>query len=528
MNKKTLLFLRFILILVTILVMTYSKKGLSIFEPGYFIAFIYFISNIILYRIPDKLFTKPTVSFAMFLFDIIAISLAVYFTQGIQTDFYLIYFLVIFVASVGQDVSGSLPIAIVASLIYGWLLYRENPGMSFFDSKILIRVPFLFILALMSSYWSQATRRELKKKDELERFNKELQKEVTRVAAEEIELRKYSEKIINSVTSGVLVVSSDGMITTLNPEAARSLGIKNEDVIGTDIRKITGLEALWQKMEQCIKDNTAIKRDEITVNTKEKKNIPLGFSMSLISGAKDRFSGCVMIFKDLSGIRKLENKLKRAERLSYLGKMASWVAHEIRNPLTAIDGFAQLLENTDKKEKIALFTTEIHKGTQRINYIIDDILAFARAKRKIAHVPINLKEMAESITKSIVDTEVTIDSNRSPVVEGDIESVRRLFVNLINNSVEAMKENGVLRITISDDGESITTKIIDNGEGISADDVKNIFEPFFTTKQRGTGLGLSIVKKIVDEHKGEIEIVGKQGVGTTVKVSLPKKQKDVQ
>ncbi|MGB3339897.1 MAG: ATP-binding protein [bacterium] len=527
MDRKTLLFLRFILILVTILVMTYSKKGLSILEPGYFIALIYFISNFILYRIPKRIFAKPLLAFAMFLFDIIAISLAVYFTQGMQTDFYLIYFLVIFVASVGQNITGSLPTAIVASIIYGWLLYKANPGISFVDSKILIRIPFLFILALMSSYWSQATRRELKKKDELERFNKELQKEVTRVAAEEIELRKYSEKIINSVTSGVIAVSSDGMITTLNPEAARSLGIKGEDVIGMDIRKITGLGTIWQRMEQCIKNNTSIKRDELTVITSEKKNIPLGFSMSSISGTRDRFTGCVMIFKDLSGIRKLEHKLKRAERLSYLGKMASWVAHEIRNPLTAIDGFAQLLENTDEKEKINLFTSEIHKGTRRINYIIDDILAFARAKRKIAYVPINMKEMLESITKSIVDTEITIDSCRSPVIEGDIESTRRLFINLVNNSVEAMKDNGVLQIIITDDKKYITTQIVDNGEGISADDVKNIFEPFFTTKQRGTGLGLSIVKKIVDEHKGEIEIAGKQGVGTTVKVSLLKKQEEV-
>ena len=90
-----------------------------------------------------------------------------------------------------------------------------------------------------------------------------------------------------------------------------------------------------------------------------------------------------------------------------------------------------------------------------------------------------------------------------------------------------MKDNCVLHITIADDKEYITTEIVDNGEGISADDVKNIFEPFFTTKQRGTGLGLSIVKKIVDEHKGEIKIEGKQGVGTTVKISLPKKQKEV-
>jgi PAS domain S-box-containing protein len=527
MKKNILLFLRFILILVTILVMTYSKKGLDISEPGYFIAMIYFLSNLVLYKIPAKYFSKSLLPFAMFSFDIIAISLAIYFAQGIHSDFYLIYFLVIFVASVGQDIAGSLPIAIVASIVYGWLLYKSNPGISFFDSKILIRIPFLFILSLMSSYWSQTTRRELKKKDELERFNKQLQKEVTRVIAEEIELRKYSEKIINSVTSGVIAVSSGGIITTLNPEAERSLGIKKEEIVGKDIKSVAGLENVWEKMEHCIQNKTSITRDELTVRTKKMEKIPLGFSISSITGSRDRFSGCVMIFKNLSEIRQLENKLKRTERLSYLGKMASWVAHEIRNPLTAIDGFAQLLRNTSDIDKIKLFTKEIHKGTQRINYIIDDILAFARAKRKIAYVSIDIKNMLESITKGITDIKVTLKSRGSPSIEGDIESIRRLFINLINNSVEAMSDNGELRIEIVDDNDSVGVEIADNGAGIPNEDIKNIFEPFFTTKQRGTGLGLSIVKKIVDEHKGTIRISGERDVGTTVIVMLPKQQKGV-
>jgi PAS domain S-box-containing protein len=523
MNKKTLLSLRFVLILVTILVMTYSKKGLNVLEPGYAIAFIYFISNIILYRFPERMFSKPVFSFGIFLFDIIAISLGFYFTQGVQTDFYLIYFLVIFIASVGQDITGSLPIAVVASIIYGWLIYRANPRISLFDSKILIRVPFLFIISLISSYWSQATRQELKKKEELERFNRELKKEVARVAAEEIELRRYSEKIINSVTSGVIAASTDGIITTLNPEAEISLGLKKGKAVGSDIKNLQGLNALWQKMEQSIKTGQPIKRDEVSVKTNDGRDIPIGFSVAPITAAKDRFSGCVVIFKDLSGIRALQDKLKRAERLSYLGKMASWVAHEIRNPLTAIDGFSQLLESTDNQEKIKLFSSEIHKGAIRINHIIDDILAFARAKRKVAYVDINLRTLIESITKSIVNVDVKISGNKSPVVKGELESIRRLFVNLINNSAEAMPENGMLKITFSTNKNYYVTEIVDNGAGISKEDIKNIFEPFFTTKERGTGLGLSIVKKIVDEHNGKIEIEGDKNAGTTCRVYLPKK-----
>jgi len=235
---------------------------------------------------------------------------------------------IIFVASVGQDIAGSLPIAIVASLLYGWLIYKSNPGIQLYDSKILIRIPFLFIISLISSYWSQSTRRELQKKEELERFNRELKKEVERVAAEEIELRRYNEKIINSVMSGVIAVSNDGIITTLNPVAEKTLGLKKTEAIGQDIKNFSELTPLWEKMNQCMKNGNSIKRDEVAIKNKNNEKIPIGFSMSPITGAKERFSGCVVIFKDLSGIRALEEKLKRAERLSYLGKMASWVAHE--------------------------------------------------------------------------------------------------------------------------------------------------------------------------------------------------------
>ncbi len=503
--------------------MVYSKKGLNIIEPGYGVALVYFISNFFLYRIPKKQFSKPIVSFCIFLFDIIAISLGVYFTQGIQTDFYLIYFFVIFMASVGQDIAGSLPIAVVASIIYGWLIYKSNPEISFFDSKILIRIPFLFIISLTSGYWSQTTRRELRKKEELEQFNRQLQKEVARVAAKEIELRRYSEKILSSVASGVIAVSSDGIITTLNPEAARVLGLKKDEVLGWDIKNIEGLDALWRKMEESINSHASLTREEVEIKNKDNRIVPIGLSISPVDGSRDRFSGCVAIFKDLSEIRTLERKLKRAEKLSYLGKMASWVAHEIRNPLTTIDGFAQLLVDTKEKEKIRLFSSEIHKGSQRINYIIDDILTFSRAKREVSYADVNLRTLAESIVKNIADVKIAISGNKSPTVKGETESIRRLFVNLINNSIEAMGEDANLRIIFSTNRDFCITKIIDNGTGIPKEKMKDLFTPFFTTKQRGTGLGLSIVQKILDEHRGKIKIESKEGIGTTCHVYLPKK-----
>jgi PAS domain S-box-containing protein len=520
LNKRTLLFLRFFLILTTVLVMTYSKRGLHFPEPGYIIALIYFISNLLLYRISDKSYSRPIVPFLIFVFDIVTISIATYFTQGFETDFYLIYLLAIFIASVSQDIGGSLPIAIVVSVFYGWILYRASPGVSLLDTKILIRVPFLFVVSLMSTYWARSMRLELKKKDELERFNIQLKNEVAKAAAEETKLRKFTERILSSVPSGVIATKSNGVVTTLNPEAERILGLDRESTIGTDMTAIYQLTTLWRKMEHSMNSGTTVIRDEVTVKNNKDKAVPIGMSISPIADDDERYSGCVVIFVDLSEKKDLQDRLKHAERLSYLGKMASWVAHEIRNPLMAIDGFAKLLANTEKKGKAQLYSSEIHKGTLRIDRIIDDILAFARTERKKEHLEIDLREMIESITSNIKGTKIVMSGEEHPVIRGDYESVRRVFINLINNSTEAMEEYRELRIKFVSNNNTIMTEIADRGKGISVEHMKQLFTPFFTTKPRGTGLGLSIVKRIIEEHRGRIEIQSEQGIGTTCRVYL--------
>ncbi|MGB9722016.1 MAG: two-component system sensor histidine kinase NtrB [bacterium] len=524
MNKRILSLLRFVLILSTILIMTYSKKGLHFGEPGYIIGLIYFVSNIIFIRLPEKLIARPKVSFAIFLFDILVISAAVYFTGGVETDFYLIYFLAIFIASVGQSTSGSIPIAIVASIIYAWFVYRANPDISLLDSRFLIRIPFLFIISLTSSYWAESTRKELRKKEELERFNVELKKQVEKIAAQEIELRLYNEKIINSVASGIIAVNEKGIVTTLNPEAERVLGFNKDNLLGYDIRSIEGIDQLWNKIDQTLSTGKSIIRDEVEILNAEKERIPIGFNITLLTGLSGETSGCVVIFKDLSEVRRLEAQLKHAERLTYLGKMASWVAHEIRNPLTSIDGFAQLLGSVKDSDKMSSYVAEIRKGTMRINNIINDILAFARA-RKIEFQKVDLKELIESIIRD-VRVKVVINFQDQVLVKGEEESLRRLFVNLINNAVEAMDENGLLKINFHEKNSWILTEIIDNGKGIAEKDLKNLFTPFFTTKQRGTGLGLAIVQKIVDDHNGKIEIKSELGKGTTCFVYLHKYQEN--
>lgn len=525
MNKKTILLLRFVLILATILIMAYSKRGLAIASPGYIVALLYLLTNLVLYFIPETKFSKPIITFAVFLTDVVAISLAIYFTQGMQTDFYLIYFLIIFIASVGQNIRGSIFIAIVASVFYGWLLVRSNPGISILDSAILIRVPFLFIVSLISIYWSTTMRRQLKGKQELEEFAHELEDEVVRITAKETELRRYSETVINSVASGVIAVKSDGTITTVNPEAARVLGTTQNNLVDRKMEKIKGLDTLWQKMKKAIDRNKPFERLQVSITNAEEKLVPVGLSVSPMTSPDTKFTGCVAILRDLSEVRELEQKLKHAERLSYLGKMASWVAHEIRNPLTAIDGFSQLLAHTTDTEKIKTFSTEIHKGTKRINHIIEDILTFSRTKTQVKFGTVNLWALMKEITENISGVRIFIKGNENETVIGEEESLKSLFLNIINNSIDAMDKDPKLVIAFRESNKWVVTELGDNGKGISKEDLKNLFTPFFTTKSRGTGLGLAIVKKIVDDHNGKLEIDSEEGTGTTCRVFLPKARK---
>ncbi|MGQ9818202.1 MAG: two-component system sensor histidine kinase NtrB, partial [bacterium] len=339
------------------------------------------------------------------------------------------------------------------------------------------------------------------------------------VTAREVELRLYNERIINSVATGIMVVKSDGLITTVNPEAERVFGYKKDELIGYSIKSLEGIEQLWNKLEQAMATGKPIIRDEVEVQNKDGEKIPIGFNITLFETPEKDISGCVVIFKDLSEIRRLEDKVKQNERLSYLGKMASWVAHEIRNPLTSIDGFAQLLINNQDRNRMNAYIDEIRKGAQRINHIVDDILTFARS-RKMELKKVHLKGLIEDILQTI-KVKAVIEGMEQPFVRAEEESIRRLFVNLITNAVEAMDENGLLNIDFKQTDNFILTQIIDNGKGIDEKDLKNLFIPFYTTKTRGTGLGLAIVKKIVDDHHGKIEIESKPGQGTKVKVYLP-------
>ncbi|WP_404443558.1 PAS domain S-box protein [Sutcliffiella horikoshii] len=239
-----------------------------------------------------------------------------------------------------------------------------------------------------------------------------------------------------------------------------------------------------------------------------------------------RRKALVTIGRDISSLKKTEQLLVTKEKLSAVGELSAGIAHEIKNPLTSIKGFIQLIQRSGKANKnhVDMVLSEI----DRINDIVSELLVLSKPQTKeLTLIP--LLEILEYVIR-LVEHEANNKNikfsieNLSPdmLVRGDKNNLKQVFINLIKNSMEAMQSGGTIKISgssLSDGRVSILVK--DDGIGISSSNLVQIGNPFFTSKEKGMGLGLTITKKIMEEHQGAIRIESEEGKGTTVTIELP-------
>jgi len=264
------------------------------------------------------------------------------------------------------------------------------------------------------------------------------------------------------------------------------------------------------------------------------------------STRRDEMGALATVFNEmiarLGGLRDLEARLNLAERSAVVGRLASAIAHEIRNPLNYINLTLDHLrvslapDDAQKRATVERLTTQLKAEVGRINTRISEFLSYTRPAQ-LEMRPIELRAAVEDALRlvEVQAAESNIETRIEqvgalPSVRGDAESLRSLFTNLIINAVQAMEGTGAgghLTITLStNEGGRARVDITDTGRGIAAESVSQIFEPYFSTKETGTGLGLAIVKKAVDDHNGTITVTSKQGAGTTFTVTLPTAEND--
>lgn len=241
--------------------------------------------------------------------------------------------------------------------------------------------------------------------------------------------------------------------------------------------------------------------------------------------------GCVLVIRDITAEREMELRIIQSEKLAALGQMIAGVAHELNNPLSAINGFSELLLSTAPDDNVKSMADKISKSAERASSIVQDLLVFSRAP-KLEKAPVNIKGMiyevvdlvSEALNASKID--VSVDVSDDFVVSLDKSQMERVLLNLVTNSIQAIRDSGkgdrILLKSYKEDNR-VFIEVFDNGPGISGNVIQKIFEPFFTTKrfEKGTGLGLSICYNIVKAHGGNISVNSKEGEGTTFVIELP-------
>ena len=242
-----------------------------------------------------------------------------------------------------------------------------------------------------------------------------------------------------------------------------------------------------------------------------------------ISGAINRLGD------ELLAKRQLESQVQRAERLAAVGEMAAGLAHEVRNPLMSIRGFAQLLQEDNISRSQKDYLEIIVRETQRMNALIEQLLYYARPvvnrieSVDVNAVVVNVRKLIESQTKAKNNQIVTRLKKDLPQVSCDAEQLKQVLLNIVINAIQSIDRDGRIRIASSflPDQQRVEIKVEDNGQGIASEHHERIFDPFFTTKEQGTGLGLSVAFRLMETWGGSIQVESAKGAGSCFVLSFP-------
>ncbi len=327
----------------------------------------------------------------------------------------------------------------------------------------------------------------------------------------------YNEDILQSVPSGVVSLDRELRITKMNQSAEKMLEMKEVGIIGKKY-----LEIFNEPIAGIIEKNHIVERAEVGYVTKSGKRIWLGLNISPLKDSAGKIIGKIFVFTDLTELKAFQSQMELRERLSTLGEMSAGIAHELRNPLGVISGYAKLLS---RKVDRPLFPTveAIMKEVAVMDRIISDFLSFAK-QADLVLTEIDMKSLLKGCIAAVADCARNVRLieriDALPLIKGDEVLLRQSVTNILQNAVESMPDGGQLTVSCSV-GESLDISVTDTGHGIPENIRDKIFLPFYTTKERGTGLGLSIVHKIVVSHGGTVQLESGER-GTTFTIRLPK------
>jgi len=342
------------------------------------------------------------------------------------------------------------------------------------------------------------------------------------------QVRAFSANLMENMPMGLIAIDPQGVIMAYNKTAAAILAVPEAEARRRPVATVIP-PACREIIASAATAREPIAR-EVTCRFRDGRTAPLEIIVSRLQEPEGESMGLVILFRDISDLRTLQEEIARTRHLAALGSLAAGVAHEIRNPLSSIKGFATYFRERYNDVPDDRETAEIMIGeVERLNRVIGQLLEFARptalnpVKGSIGEViEACLKIVAGDLAAKGIAVEKELPT--LPDVSYDRDRMKQVFLNLFLNALAAMDQGGVLTITVRKERERwVQIEIADTGPGIAAADLERIFDPYFTTKPAGTGLGLAIVQKIMAAHRGEIKLESSPGKGTRALVRLPVK-----
>ncbi len=466
--------------------------------------------------------------------DLLVETMLVYFTGALDSPFSFLYLVSIITASMMLYRRGGLFAASGAAILYGALgallvyhlipLPEQSwivPTFLWSPTRLYLNIATNFAgfyaTAFLTSYISE----------KLQKASVELDEKGRIVAA----LRALNQNVVESIPSGLITLSPDGIASFVNPAGCQILGTESRSVIGHHVSELEFFRVEeWEDARRTLASESVVRveKNNFRVGDEDRS---LGYAVTPLRTLEGSESGYTLIFQDLTEMKQMEAELRLKDRMAAVGELSAGIAHEIRNPLAAIAGSVQVLKKSNAlSQQEQRLMSIILKESERLNKSIADFLRFVRPQDRRPtefDVAASLSETLDLLANSPeVGPDHRIERQISPpafTLVGDADQIRQVFWNLARNAFQAMPNGGILRVSTDVVGDTYRIFFSDSGRGMSEVDQRRLFQPFRTNFPTGTGLGMAISYRIVQAHGGNIDVASRPGIGTTITVSLPRR-----
>ena len=461
--------------------------------------------------------------------DLLIITALVYVTGGVRPGFQLLYPLAVLSATMLVSRRGALAVAGLATLLYGGLLAAVKGGLlrprgleDVFSLPPRALAYAVFVLgvacatvAFLGSYLAESLRHA--------------GRQLRAAAVEVADLRELNQVIVNSIQSGLMTTDADGRVLYANQFAESILGRTPAGLRGNAVLDVLRSPLLGPAELGARAASRALARLELSYRHPAGRQVELGVSVTPLATGQGGRGGYLVVFQDLTDIRRLEREVRTKEKLAAVGEMAAQLAHEIRNPLGSIRGSAQVLMaepglGDEQGRLLDIISRESKRLSDTLNRFLYQVRPSGRTKS-----PVNLRPLVEEAVTLLrnapelrPDHAIHFEADAGPhVCLADPDQIKQVFWNLTRNAIEAMPGGGRLGLSLRREGGEVVLSIRDQGRGLGPEDQGRMFEPFQTASAMGTGLGLAIVFRIVRDHGGDIAVHSAPQEGTRVDVRLP-------